>query len=110
MRKFVVLSGSSSVGKGLLFAALGRFYPKPALTLKPISLYNDRAIRPGEEDGDDDCFRPHGEIEALSERRDRRAAAQAHAPHQSTRHRKARVHRETAGRQSRALGEVGPVG
>lgn len=70
MRKFVVLSGPSCIGKGPLFAALRRLYPALAITLKPIVLYNDRAVRPGEEDGVDYYFRPRGEIEALRERPD----------------------------------------
>ena len=65
MKKFVILSGPSCIGKGPLFAALRRLYPDIASQLKPLVLYNDREARPGEEDGVDYHFRPRAEIEAL---------------------------------------------
>jgi guanylate kinase len=68
MPKFVVLSGPSCVGKGPLFAALRKFYPESAGSLKPIVLFTDRPPRPGEEDGVHYHFRPRAEIEALRER------------------------------------------
>ena len=68
MPRFVVLSGPSCIGKGPLFAALRRLHPDLAGRLKPIVLFNDRAPRPGEEDGVDYHFRPRNEIEALRER------------------------------------------
>jgi guanylate kinase len=70
MQKLVVLCGPSCIGKSPLFAALRRFYPALAKTLKPLVLYNDRAARPGEVDGVDYHFRPRGEIEALRENPD----------------------------------------
>lgn len=68
MSRLVVLSGPSCIGKGPLIAALSKFYPELAERLKPIVLFNDRAPRPGEEDGIDYHFRPRAEIEALNER------------------------------------------
>ena len=68
MPRFVVLSGPSCIGKGPLFSALRRLYPELAERLKPIVLFNDRAPRPGEQDGVDYYFRPREEIEALRER------------------------------------------
>ncbi len=65
MPNFVVLSGPSCIGKSPLFAALRRFYPELAQTLKPLVLYNDRDPRPGEQDGVAYHFRPRAEIEAL---------------------------------------------
>ncbi len=68
MAKLVVLAGPSCIGKGPLFSALKRIYPELARPLKQMVLYNDRAVRPGEQDGVDYHFRPRGEIEALRER------------------------------------------
>ncbi|MBF0124660.1 MAG: hypothetical protein HQL60_04915 [Magnetococcales bacterium] len=65
MGTFVVLAGPSCVGKGPLYGALRRFYPHVANRLQQIILYNDRAIRPGEEDGVDYFFRPRRDIEKL---------------------------------------------
>ncbi|MBF0158004.1 MAG: hypothetical protein HQL58_00620 [Magnetococcales bacterium] len=65
MGMFVVLAGPSCIGKGPLYSALKRFYPEVAGRLQQIILYNDRAIRPGEEDGVDYFFRSRRDIEAL---------------------------------------------
>jgi len=53
------------VGKGPLRAALKRFHPEPARKLNSVVLYNDRAARPGEQDGVDYHFRRRDEIEQL---------------------------------------------
>ncbi|MEN8133591.1 MAG: hypothetical protein ABFS45_26195 [Pseudomonadota bacterium] len=68
MGRFVMLAGPSCVGKGPLYGALKRFYPELAGNLKQIVLYNDRDVRPGEEEGVDYYFRPRSEIEALAKR------------------------------------------
>jgi len=65
MGRLIVLSGPSCVGKGPLVKALKRFYPRLAEGLQPLVLYNDRAPRPGEKDGEDYHFRTRGEIEKL---------------------------------------------
>jgi len=67
MGRLVILSGPSCVGKGPLYAALGRFYPELAGGLQQIVLYNSRSPRPAEEDGVDYHFRPRDAIEALRE-------------------------------------------
>lgn len=66
MKRFVILSGPSCVGKGPLYSALKKFYPHLSKTLKPVVLYNSRAPRPGEEEGIDYYFRPREEIEAFA--------------------------------------------
>ena len=66
MGKIVLLSGPSCIGKGPLYHALKRFYPDLAGKLKQMVLYNDRAPRPGEEEGVDYLFRPRQEIEAMA--------------------------------------------
>lgn len=68
MNKFVVLSGPSCIGKGPLFAALRKFYPELACKFEQLVLFNDRAPRPGEEEGIDYFFRPRQDIEALRNR------------------------------------------
>ncbi len=68
MPRLVVLAGPSCIGKGPLFAALRRLYPELAERLRPLILFNDRAPRPGEQDGIDYFFRPRREIEALADR------------------------------------------
>ncbi|MBF0368343.1 MAG: hypothetical protein HQL52_02700 [Magnetococcales bacterium] len=65
MNKLVVLSGPSCIGKGPLFQALRKFFPELAGNFQQLVLYNDRAPRPGEEDGVDYHFRSRGEIEDL---------------------------------------------
>jgi guanylate kinase len=68
MGKLIVLSGPSCVGKGPLVNALKRFYHEHAAALTPVVLYNDRAPRPGEQDGVDYHFRARDEIESLRKR------------------------------------------
>jgi len=63
--RLVILSGPSCVGKSPLESALGRFYPELRQRLEIITLYNDRAPRPGEVDDVDYHFRSREHIEAL---------------------------------------------
>jgi guanylate kinase len=65
MSRFIVLGGPSCVGKGPLYKALKMFYPELGKRLKQLVLYNDRAARPGEEEGVDYFFRPRAEVEEL---------------------------------------------
>ncbi len=65
MQRIVILSGPSCIGKGPLFRAMRMFYPELMQKFKQLVLFNDRAPRPGEEEGVDYFFRPRGEIEAL---------------------------------------------
>ncbi|MBF0126107.1 MAG: hypothetical protein HQM02_02750 [Magnetococcales bacterium] len=65
MQRIVVLSGPSCVGKGPLIHVMRIFYPELMSTFKRLVLFNDRAPRPGEEEGVDYFFRPRGAIEAL---------------------------------------------
>ncbi|MBZ5513759.1 MAG: hypothetical protein LAN62_02745 [Acidobacteriia bacterium] len=64
-KKLVILSGPSCVGKSPLDKALGRFYPELRRGLQKLVLYNSRAPRPGEVDGEDYHFRMRSQIEAL---------------------------------------------
>ena len=66
MRRFVILSGPSCVGKGPLYSALRKFYPNLAGRLQQVVLYNSRDPRPGELEGVDYYFRPQAEIEELA--------------------------------------------
>jgi guanylate kinase len=68
--RLVVLMGPSCAGKSPLKAALAQHRPALAGRLRPVVLYNDRAPRPGEEDGVDYHFRRTEEIEALREKDD----------------------------------------
>ncbi|MBF0180857.1 MAG: hypothetical protein HQM03_12615 [Magnetococcales bacterium] len=63
--RIVVLAGPSCVGKGPLFRLMRMFHPELMAGFKQLVLFNDRAPRPGEEEGVDYYFRPRGEIEAL---------------------------------------------
>ena len=65
MSRLVILTGPSCVGKSPLLAALRKFYPDLAASLQPLVLYNDRAPRPGEQDGVTYHFRPREFIESL---------------------------------------------
>ena len=65
MSKFVILLGPSCIGKSQLMKALKTFYPEFGDQLKQLVLYNDRPIRPGEEEGVDYFFRPRDEVEAI---------------------------------------------
>ena len=67
MSKLVILAGPSCIGKGPLYKTFRRFYPEMAAKFQQLVLFNDRAPRPGEEEGVDYFFRPRGEIEALRE-------------------------------------------
>ena len=66
MRRFVILSGPSCVGKGPLYSALRKFYPDISGRLKQVVLYTSREPRPGEMEGVDYYFRPRAEIEELA--------------------------------------------
>jgi len=66
--RLVILAGPSCVGKSPLFKAMKRHFADVAQTLRPVVLYNDRAPRPGEVDGEDYHFRSRKHIEALRER------------------------------------------
>jgi len=68
MKRFVILSGPSCVGKGPLFSALRKFYPDLAGRLKQVVLYNSRDPRPGELEGVDYYFRPQAEIDELAKK------------------------------------------
>jgi guanylate kinase len=63
--KFIILLGPSCIGKSQLMRALKTFYPALGNPFRQLVLYNDRPIRPGEQEGVDYFFRPRGEIEAL---------------------------------------------
>ena len=68
MRRFVILSGPSCVGKGPLYHALRKFYPDLAGRLQQVVLYNSRDPRPGELEGVDYYFRPQAEIDELAKK------------------------------------------
>lgn len=70
MKRLVLLSGPSCVGKGPLLAALKRMYPALAGKLHKVVLYNDRPPRPGEVDGVEYHFRRREEILSFRERED----------------------------------------
>lgn len=65
MPRLIILSGPSCIGKSPLLKALRRFYPALGATLRPLVLYNDRAPRPGEENGVAYHFRSRPYIEEL---------------------------------------------
>ena len=65
LRRLIILSGPSCVGKSPLERALARFYPQLRQTLQKLVLYNSRSPRPGESDGTDYHFRTRNQIEAL---------------------------------------------
>jgi len=66
--RLVILAGPSCVGKSPLVKAMKRHVPDLAKRLRPVVLYNDRAPRPGEVDGEDYHFRSREQIEALRDR------------------------------------------
>ncbi len=70
MRRLVILSGPSCVGKTPLFNALKTFAPHEAGQLEKLVLYHSRAPRPGEQDGVDYHFRDEKTIQRLGRRRD----------------------------------------
>jgi guanylate kinase len=63
--RLVILSGPSCVGKSPLKAALARLHPTLSAGLTKLVLFNSRAPRPGERDGEDYHFRPRSYIDAL---------------------------------------------
>jgi guanylate kinase len=65
LRRLVILSGPSCVGKSPLEKALAKFHPELRNALRKLVLYNSRAPRPGELDGVDYHFRTQPQIEAL---------------------------------------------
>jgi guanylate kinase len=65
MARLVIISGPSGIGKSPLLRTLQRFHPDLAARLQPLVLYNDRAPRPGEQDGVAYHFRTRAQIEAL---------------------------------------------
>ena len=70
--RLIILSGPSCVGKSPLKRALARFYPQIWKRLTKLVLFNSRAPRPGELDGEDYHFRTRDQVEAL--KADRRFA------------------------------------
>ena len=60
--RLIILTGPSCVGKTPLVKAFKRDYPEIWMNYKPLILYNDRDIRPGEADGTDYHFRPRNVI------------------------------------------------
>jgi len=65
LRRLVILSGPSCVGKSPLDRALAKFYPQLRQGLRKLVLYNSRAPRPGELEGVDYHFRTRPQVEAL---------------------------------------------
>ncbi len=65
MNRLILLTGPSCIGKSPLDRALKRFYPGLRENLQKLVLYNDRAPRPGENEGVDYYFRKRQEIEAF---------------------------------------------
>jgi guanylate kinase len=65
VRRLVILSGPSCVGKSPLKKALSRLYPDLCRQLTLLVLYNSRAPRPGEKEGVDYHFRTRYQIEAM---------------------------------------------
>jgi guanylate kinase len=64
-RRLVILSGPSCVGKSPLKKALATFHPQVWNRLTKLVLFNSRAPRPGEVNGEDYHFRTRNQIEAL---------------------------------------------
>ena len=65
MNKLIILTGPSCIGKSPLEKTLSRFYPDVRETLHKLVLYNDRAARPGEQDGVDYYFRTTDQLKFL---------------------------------------------
>jgi guanylate kinase len=63
--RLVILSGPSCVGKTPLKKALARLHPQIWNRLEKLVLFNSRAPRPGEVDGEDYHFRTRNQIEAF---------------------------------------------
>jgi guanylate kinase len=70
MGKLVIVAGPSGVGKSPLYRALRRFHPELTADMRGLVLFNDRAPRPGEEDGVDYHFRSTDEIRSLQDKED----------------------------------------
>ena len=68
MGKLIILSGPSGVGKGPLTDALIAYFGSIGLKLHKHVLYNDRSIRPGEQDGITYHFRSTNDLLALHEK------------------------------------------
>ena len=69
MKKLIILSGPSCVGKSPLLRAFRENYPALAAGLRRLVLYNDRPPRPGEKDGVDYHFRTAKFIRSLKKRK-----------------------------------------
>lgn len=67
MKKLIVLSGPSGVGKTSLLKALRRVHPE--IAFGTLTLYISRKPRPGEKDGVDFHFRSEQEIRSFPEER-----------------------------------------
>jgi guanylate kinase len=67
MSRLIVLAGPSCVGKSPLLKALRRQLPNTLRAAQTLVLYNSRAPRPGETDGEDYHFRSADEIQQLAE-------------------------------------------
>ncbi len=67
MKRMVLLSGPSCVGKGSLRRAIKKLYPGIDELLRPVVLYNDRSARVGEVDGVDYRFETADTIHALDQ-------------------------------------------
>ena len=68
MRKLIIISGPSGVGKSPLHQALEKFYPELAGRMNKLILYNSRAPRPKEVEGKDYYFRSRRFIEGLGKK------------------------------------------
>lgn len=65
MKRLILLSGPSCVGKSPLHAALVKFHPGVSAHLRKLVLFNSRAPRPGELDSKTYHFRRREEIDAF---------------------------------------------
>lgn len=63
--RLVILSGPSCIGKGPLCASLARHHPELWGRLRQLTIYNDRAPRPGEPEGVQYFFRTRAQVEEL---------------------------------------------
>ena len=70
MKRLVLLSGPSCVGKGPMLAALKKTHPSLAGKVHKVVLYNHRRPRPGELDGVEYHFRRREEILSFRGRSD----------------------------------------
>ena len=65
MNRLIILTGPSCIGKSPLDRALQRLYPGIRKKMQKLVLYNDRAPRPGEQEGIDYYFRKKETIESF---------------------------------------------